>query len=196
MNNTAVNLLIYKENVFFKLAFDMPPHPNSFNALIVNEKIPLLTVGVATIFSKLDLTLSFHQSRIWPHDIPKMSFHIHDGHSKYQVMPFNLCNTFTTFQATIMNDIFSTVFVQKFHSLFFFTISLCSTHPLSFTTSILLRFLLFWPNIIFSSMMVSTFFVSPRLHIWDALSLLVLLILILTNYKFFRIGLLRNSSKL
>ena len=28
MNNTAVNLLIYKENVFFKLAFDMPPHPN------------------------------------------------------------------------------------------------------------------------------------------------------------------------
>ena len=64
MNNTAVNLLIYKENVLFKLAFDMPPHPNSFNALIVNEKIPLLTVGVATIFSKLDLTLSFHQSRI------------------------------------------------------------------------------------------------------------------------------------
>lgn len=166
------------------------------NALTVKDKIPLLIVGVATIFSKLDLTLSFHQSRIWPHDIPKMSFHIHDGHSKYQVMPFNLCNTFTTFQATIMNDIFSTVFVQKFHSLFFFTISLCSTHPLSFTTSISLRFFLFWPNIIFSSMMVSTFFVSPRLHIWDALSLLVLLILILTNYKFFRIGLLRNSSKL
>lgn len=87
----------------------------ALNALTVKDRFPLPTVdelldklGMARVFSKLDLTSGFHQIQLQPQDTPKMAFQTHDGHYEYRVMPFGLCNVPATFQAT-MNDIFRTL---------------------------------------------------------------------------------------
>jgi hypothetical protein len=53
-------------------------------------------------FTKLDLSLGYHQIRMKEEDIPKIDFHTHEGHYEFLVIPFVLCNAPSTFQS-IMN---------------------------------------------------------------------------------------------
>jgi hypothetical protein len=59
----------------------------------------------ASYFTKLDLRAEYYEVRVNPRDIDKTTFHTHNDHFEYLVMPFGLCNAPSTFQA-IMNSIF------------------------------------------------------------------------------------------
>lgn len=57
------------------------------------------------IFSKPNLKLGYHQIRMRDKDTTDTTFHTHQRHYEYIVMPFGLSNSPTTFQA-VMNNIF------------------------------------------------------------------------------------------
>ncbi|WVZ04000.1 hypothetical protein V8G54_024806 [Vigna mungo] len=73
----------------------------ALNAATVKDKFPIPTVN-----ELLDeLGHAFHQILMLPSNAAKTTLRTHNGHFKFKVMPFGLCNAPSTFQAT-MNDLF------------------------------------------------------------------------------------------
>lgn len=68
-------------------------------------------------FSKLDLRLGYYQVRIYAEDIEKTTFKILYRYYEFKVIPFNLTNTSTTFQA-LMNSVLKTLFGEIYVNVF------------------------------------------------------------------------------
>lgn len=51
----------------------------------------------AKIFSKTDILCCYHQLKIWPDDVHKMTFRTRYGHYGFLVMSLGLTNTSATF---------------------------------------------------------------------------------------------------
>ena len=64
----------------------------------------LSTLGVSTVFLKIDLVSEFHQIRIHDEDVEKTAFNTQFGAFEWVVMFFGLCNGPSTFQG-VVNDV-------------------------------------------------------------------------------------------
>jgi hypothetical protein len=72
---------------------------HALNEVTVKNKYPLHRIDDlfdqlwgAYVFSKIDLSSGYHQSKIWECDIPKTAFILRYGQYKYMVMSFELTN--------------------------------------------------------------------------------------------------------
>ncbi|GJS31560.1 putative reverse transcriptase domain-containing protein [Tanacetum coccineum] len=78
------------------------------NKLTVKNRYPLLRIDDLfdqlqglSVYSKIDLRLSYHQLRVRNEDIPKTTFRTRYGHYEFQVMPFGLTNAPAVFMDLI-----------------------------------------------------------------------------------------------
>jgi hypothetical protein len=84
----------------------------ALNEVIIRNKYPLPRIEDlfdqlrgARVFSKIDLRSGYHQLRIRPSDIPKMTFITKYGLHEYTIISFGLTNA-PSFFMNLMNSVF------------------------------------------------------------------------------------------
>lgn len=84
----------------------------ALNKKTMNNRYPILRIDELMnevrglkFFSKIDLSLGYHQIKVRDQDVPKTAFRCHYDHFEFMVMPFGLTNAPATFQYC-MNHIF------------------------------------------------------------------------------------------